>query len=139
MIPPSNKTITKLVVNLKKGNNSNLTFEEDFDLTLIPQVIFNRIEKRITNGFEITLLMKNLNQDDCSWSINTFSPVKNQKGSYTYTSKTTSDENLINRVKNLYRIIRKIEKYNSIQIAEKYLVGYLEEKKKTLSQLLHAA
>lgn len=136
----SKKAITKLLVNLKKENNSNSTFEENFDLNFIPQVIFNRIEKRISNGFEIIVLMRDFNQDSCSnWSINTFSPIKDQKGNYTYISKTTCDENLINQVKGLYSVITKIEKHNSIQIAEKYLVGYLEEQNKTLSQLSYAA
>ena len=135
MITSSNQTTT-LDLNLTKGSNSKLKFEGTFDLSIVPQVIFNRIEKRITNGSDITILMKNLKQDGSSfWSLNTFSPLNGQIGKYDFTSKITYDFSLINRVENLYKIISKIEKHNSVQIAEKYLVGYLEERNKTLSQL----
>lgn len=136
MIISSNQTATKLDVNLKKRRNSKLKSRGIFDLSIIPQVIFNRIEKRIANGNTITILMKNKKQDGSSfWSLNTFSPLNDQSEKHLFSSEITYDFGLINRVENLYKIITKIEKYKSVQIAEKYLVGYLEERNKTLSQL----
>lgn len=136
MITSSNQTTIKLDLYLKKGSNSKLKFGGVFDSSIIPQVIFNQIEKRIATGYTITILMKSKKQDGSSfWSLNTFSPLNDQSEKHSFTSEITYDFSLINRVENLYKIITKIEKYNSVQIAEKYLYGYLEEQNKTLSQL----
>jgi hypothetical protein len=124
-ISPQNSRLKETIV--KKEFSSSLSF-----LT-IPNSIYNKMIFNLQNGEKITLIINSEN-DNCSWTISTF--LKNHKNEVrTVSVKKLIECEKLKQIKTLYKKLNKIEKNNSLQIAEKYLEGYLEYKNITLNGL----
>lgn len=108
------------------GNSIESTKHRD-----IPEVISKLIDDHITKRENINLIIKNEVKDGrFYWYLTDFKFNINKKGeleSVTYYRKSPPRA-AIPALETLYKKLVDIEKHSSIEIAEKYLFGLLEEK-----------
>ena len=114
-IVPQEKEVIKNVF----GNDPN-----------VPETIYNRIQYNLSKGNNANAVLKIKLQDGTSyWTKNKFEPSINSESKNHFTVKTTMlNENEISVTKRLYHSLKKIEQKISIQQANKFLEGFLEEK-----------
>ena len=98
----------------------------------MPRVIFKVMWDRIQNGQPIMAVVKNLAKDGrYYWVITEFESKKdkltNQITGYTAFRKAASND-VIKKIEPLYDKLLEIEAQSGMEGAEKYLVGFLEEK-----------
>ena len=114
-IMPSEKEVIKNVF----GNDQD-----------IPQTIYNRIQTIINKGTKASAILKIKMPDGSSyWTKNCFEPSIYNKSKKRFTVKTEIlNKNEVTNTSKLYKSLKRIEVNLSIQQAEKFLDGYLEEK-----------
>lgn len=121
-IMPSEKDVIKTVF----GNDQE-----------IPQTIYSRIQKIINKGNIAKAILKIKMSDGSSyWTKNCFEPSIYNKSKKKFTVKTeilNKDE--IGKTTKLYKSLKRIENRLSMQQADKFLDGYLEEHAITFNQL----
>jgi uncharacterized protein YjgD (DUF1641 family) len=96
----------------------------------IPQTIYNRIQDKLSKGKNVNAILKLKTDDGCSyWTINRFEPSINNnfKSQFTVDTKLTNRK-CIDNTRKLYKVLSKIESSVSVDYANKYLEGFLEEK-----------
>jgi len=114
-ITPKEKDIIKNVF----GNDST-----------IPQIIYNRIQSNLNKGKYTNAMLKiKLGDGTSHWTNNRFEPStkNNFKDRFTVKTELANTEQVI-KTEALYSKLIKIEQHISVTQADKYLVGYLEEK-----------
>ena len=96
----------------------------------IPQTIYNRIQKIINKGNSAKAILKIKMPDGSSyWTKNCFEPSICNKNEKRFTVKTEIlDKDEVSKTSKLYKSLKRIENRLSIQQADKFLDGYLEEK-----------
>ena len=103
----------------------------------IPETIYNRIQNHITKGENVNAILKWKTEDNNSyWTISRFEPSVNNnfKSQFSVSTKFTSKK-CIGRTKKLYNTLLDIEKGVSLDYADKYLEGFLEEKSIEFNEL----
>ncbi len=105
----------------------------------MPQVIFKLMWERLKKGQNIYALVKNLAKDKrYYWVLTSFNTKYNEKGEIIayYARRKAAPENAVYQIEKLYKILRKIETTQNMEISERYLKGMLEEKKLTYDQYI---
>ena len=107
----------------------------------IPQTVNNLIENAVKAHENIHLILKNETKDGrYYWFVTDFKYNYNSDGelqSITYYRKSPPRAP-IGEISKLYKKLVDIENHASIDVAEKYLKGFLEERNMTLEQYTHS-
>ena len=110
---------------------------EDLNYKELPKTIINIIDRHIADKKNINLILKNEIMDGrFYWFLTDYVYKKDKEGnldSITYYRKMPYRK-AIPFLDELYTRLNKIEKHTSLKIAEKYLEGFLEEKKMSLDE-----
>lgn len=98
----------------------------------MPKVVFKLMWDRIQSVQPIMAVVKNLAKDGrYYWVITEFESkqdkLTNEITGYTAFRKSASKD-VVKMIEPLYKKLLEIEKYSDVDAAEKYLVGFLEEK-----------
>jgi PAS domain S-box-containing protein len=105
----------------------------------MPKVVFKILWDHISNGNDFHAVVKNMAKSGrYYWVITQFEIIKNENGIITgYIGRRRSvSDNVIRHFEKLYVKLRKIEDEVSIQAAEDYIYGFLEDQKKTYPEFL---
>ncbi|MDY8137849.1 PAS domain-containing protein [Aquimarina sp. 2201CG5-10] len=105
----------------------------------MPKVIFKWLWKRLKSKENIHAVVKNLAKDGrYYWVITDFEVKLNDQGEIKslFGRRKTPPRATIAIIKDLYQKLLSIEQAGGIEVSEKYLVGYLEEKGKTYDEFI---
>ncbi len=96
----------------------------------IPKTIYNRVQKYLLKDKNVTVVLKNKTNDNNSyWTINKFKPITDNNFKLNFSISTEfATKKCIDCIQKLYNTLLDIEKKVSIEYANKFLDGYLEEK-----------
>ncbi len=94
----------------------------------IPKTIYNRVQKHLLKGRNVNVVLKKRTDDNSSyWAISIFEPSTYNKLNFSVSTEFATKK-CINCIQKLYNTLLDIEKNVSIEYADKFLDGYLEEK-----------
>ncbi|WP_103071249.1 PAS domain-containing protein [Aquimarina sediminis] len=105
----------------------------------MPKVIFKWLWQRLNAKENIHALVKNLAKDGrYYWVITDFEVKQDESGEITsfFARRKAPPRDTIEKVSELYRKILSIEQARGVEVAEKYLIGYLEEKEMTYDEFI---
>jgi len=96
----------------------------------IPKTIYNRIQSNLSNGQNVSAILKvKIDDGNSYWTVNRFEPSINNKFKSKFTVTTSlTNKTCIEKAQNLYNKLTKIENHVNESYANKYLDGFLEEK-----------
>lgn len=103
----------------------------------MPKVIFKLLWENISKGESYTVIIKNMSKTGrYYWIVNEIKSSKDSYGLMTFTGQQQSvNPEVINKIiEPLFKKLLHIEQASGIQSSENYLIGFLEEKEKTLPQ-----
>lgn len=106
----------------------------------MPKIIFELMWKRLKNGQNIHVVVKNMAKNgEYYWVTLKFDikrhPYDNKIVGYVAYAQAAS-ATAIKTISELYRVLLMIEKDNSIEASMRYLQGYLEEKRLTYDEYI---
>ncbi|SHI38383.1 PAS domain-containing protein [Flavobacterium terrae] len=101
----------------------------------MPKVIFKVLWDNLKKGNNFHAIVKNMAKSGrYYWVITDFDIAKNEEGEivhYFARRKAVPSEVITNHIEPLYKKLFQIEEASGLEAAEKYLIGFLEEKEKT--------
>lgn len=117
------------------GQSHNIVRHPD-----MPQLIFKILWERLEQGQDMMAIIKNLSKDGRAYWVTTEFETKrdrltNKIIGYTAFRKAASQKS-IDEIEQLYSTLNKIESKFEIEDSEKYLMGYLEDKKKSYDEFI---
>ncbi len=135
------KTDSKGIIEYANANFIEVSGYEEYELMGqpyniirhpdMPEVIFKLLRERLNEGKSVYVLIKNLAKDGrFYWVLASFETKYDKKGNIRshYVLRKAAPGNVIFQIEKLYKTIFDIEKNHSIEIAEKYIKGLLEDK-----------
>ncbi|QKX07608.1 PAS domain-containing protein [Aquimarina sp. TRL1] len=105
----------------------------------MPKVIFKWLWERLKKKENIHALVKNLAKDGrYYWVITDFEVKCNEYGEIDslFARRKAPPRKTIQLVRELYKKLLAIEKASGVEVSEKYLIGFLEEKGKTYDEFI---
>ena len=105
----------------------------------MPKVIFKLLWKNLLNGKDFHAVVKNMAKNGrYYWVITRFEIFKDDKGEITgfMGRRKSVPTEVSDKIEELYKKLKQIEDATSIDSAEDYLTGYLEDQKKTYDEYL---
>ncbi len=107
----------------------------------MPKVIFKCLWDELKNGNNFHAIVKNMAKSGrYYWVITDFEVIKDDNGkilNYVGRRKSVPAEVIIKHIEPLYKRLLQIEAVSGLDASEKYLRGFLEEKKKTYIEFVH--
>ncbi|WP_282787862.1 PAS domain-containing protein [Flavobacterium croceum] len=107
----------------------------------MPKVIFKCLWDELKNGNNFHAIVKNMAKSGrYYWVITDFEVIKDDNGkilNYVGRRKSVPAEVITKHIEPLYKRLLQIEAVSGLDASEKYLRGYLEEKKKTYIEFVH--
>jgi PAS domain S-box-containing protein len=107
----------------------------------MPKVIFKELWRRLKNGKNIYAIVKNKAKDGrYYWVLTSFETKYDADGNITshYAKRKAVPSQAIFYIEKVYKTLRAIEKNQSLEVAEKYFKGMLEEKHMNYDQFILA-
>jgi PAS domain S-box-containing protein len=105
----------------------------------MPKVIFKLMWEDLQKNQGSHIIIKNMSKTGrFFWIANDIKTNIDQNGTITYTGQQSSVSNDIikNKIEPLYKKLIQIENASGVNSSENYLVGYLEEQRKTLMEFI---
>ena len=105
----------------------------------MPKVIFKLLWERLKEGKNIHAIVKNLAKDGSYyWVITDFETKYDNNANIIayYARRKAAPANAVFQIEKLYKTLRSIEQTQSMEVAERYFLGMLEEKKMTYDDLI---
>lgn len=105
----------------------------------MPKVVFKLMWERLHKGENIYALVKNLAKNgDFYWVLTSFETKYNEEGQIIshYARRKAAPGNAVYQVEKLYKTLLAIEKTQSLEVAERYFAGMLEEKSMTYNEFI---
>jgi PAS domain S-box-containing protein len=107
----------------------------------MPKVIFKLVWENVLQGKECSAVFKNMSKTGRYYWVN--GEIKNgvaENGQVFYTSsqKSIPAEAVAEHIEPLYKKLLQIEKVSGLQTSENYLIGFLEEKRKTYFEYINS-
>lgn len=105
----------------------------------MPKIIFKFLWERLNQGKNIHALVKNLTKDGrYYWVLTNFETKYDKMGNIIshYARRKTPPGNAIYQIEKLYKTLKSIEETQSIEVAERYFFGLLEEKNVTYDEYI---
>ncbi len=105
----------------------------------MPKVIFKWLWKRLLNKENMHAVVKNLSKDGrYYWVITDFEVKVNDKEEVIslFGRRKMPPRATVKIIKELYEKLLAIEQSSGVEVSEKYLIGYLEEKGKTYDEFI---
>lgn len=107
----------------------------------MPKVIFKCLWDELKKGNNFHAIVKNIAKSGrYYWVITDFEVIKDDNGkilNYVGRRKAIPAEVITKHIEPLYKRLLQIEAVSGLDASEKYLRGYLEEKKKTYIEFIH--
>lgn len=99
----------------------------------MPKVLFKVLWENLKQGVNFHAVVKNLAKSGrYYWVVTDFESAKNENGeivNYFGRRRAVPQEIISNHIEPLYKKLLQIEKASGVEYSEKYLIGFLEEKK----------
>jgi PAS domain S-box-containing protein len=117
------------------GENHNIIRHPD-----MPAIIFKLMWQRLKNGQQVQAVVKNLSKSGKYYWVTTKFDIKHHPfdnkiiGFLAY--RQAAQPTTVKIMSNLYAKLLEIEQLNGINASEKYLIGFLEEKRMTYDEFL---
>ena len=105
----------------------------------MPKVIFKLMWEDLQKNNGSHIIIKNMSKTGrFFWVANDVKNNIDQNGTITYTAQQSAVSNDVikNKIEPLYKKLIQIENASGVQSSENYLVGYLEEQRKTLMEFI---
>ncbi len=105
----------------------------------MPTIIFKLMWEHLLAKQNFNVLVKNLTKDGkFYWAISDFAFKEDDQGNTVaiYNRRKTPTRKAISVFENLYKKLKNIEEESGFNYSEKYLIGFEEEKGKTIEELL---
>jgi len=105
----------------------------------MPKVIFKELWRRLKNGENIYAIVKNKAKDGrYYWVLTSFETKYDADGNIVshYAKRKAVPSQAIFHIEKVYKTLRAIEKNQSLEVAEKYFKGMLEEKHMNYDQFI---
>ena len=106
----------------------------------MPKVIFKLLWENINKGENYMVVIKNMSKTGrYYWIVNDVKSGKDSYGSMTFTGQQQSIKpDVVNKIIDpLFKKLLHIEQASGVQASENYLIGFLEDKGKTLPQFFY--
>ncbi len=108
----------------------------------MPEVIFKMMWEKLLSKEDFYVVVKNLAKSGkYYWSITNFTfKINNSDGEIEaiYSKRVAANRKSIEFFSKLYKTLLNIEKKNGIEAAEKFIIGFLEEKQTNFSDLVQS-
>ncbi len=109
----------------------------------MPEVIFKLMWEKLLNKEDFRVIVKNLAKNGkYYWTITNFSYKIDEKTDEIiaiYSKRAATNKKSIHFFSNLYKMLLSIENKSGILSAEKYLIGFMEEKNMSFDELISSS
>lgn len=105
----------------------------------MPKVIFKLLWDRLKKGENIHAFVKNLAKDGSYyWVLTDFETKYDEEGNIVsyYARRKAAPASAVIQIEKLYKTLRSIEQTQSMDVAERYFAGMLEEKRMSYDELI---
>lgn len=107
----------------------------------MPKVLFKVLWENLKLGGNFHAVVKNLAKSGrYYWVVTDFESTKNEDGEITHyfgRRRAVPQEIITNYIEPLYKKLLQIEKASGVEYSEKYLIGFLEEKKRSYVEYIN--
>lgn len=107
----------------------------------MPKVLFKVLWENLKQGVNFHAVVKNLAKSGrYYWVVTDFESTKNENGeitNYFGRRRAVPQEIITNHIEPLYKKLLQIEKASGVEYSEKYLIGFLEEKKRSYVEYIN--
>jgi PAS domain S-box-containing protein len=106
----------------------------------MPKVIFKLMWERLKQGKNIFAVVKNMAKDGRYYWVTTKFEIKKHPVDNTIVGymafRQAASPSAVETMENLYAELREIEESGGVEASEKYLIGYLDSKRKTYDEFV---